>query len=243
MVALPCQLQWVRLIVPCPRCRCAPSNVGGLWGVKKEVGGVHSSRAVFFSSKNNKLDVIICLVSGGAKGLASHVLWDSCVQHQTLKPQMQCGALVALVFLCRAKRLQVLSCGLMRGIRHMGEFTFSAFHWLVKRWCFTQHDFEGNTAWGASCTEQSLRSRTCSSSMVLAPANRVNWYGRSWGDGCHWFSLMPEENRNMSVNSHSARHSRITSSLQRTQKTARRWRVDALVNREVCVHLGLLSCL
>lgn len=64
----------------------------------------------------------------------------------------------------------MLSCGLVRGTRHMGEFPFSAFHWPVKGELFTQHDFEGNTARGAACMEHSLMSRTCSSSVVLVSA-------------------------------------------------------------------------
>lgn len=53
------------------------------------------------------------------------------------------------------------------------------------------------------------------------------------GEGATSSPLMPEENRNMTVNSCCARGSRIASSLWRTWRTARSWRVDALVNREV----------
>lgn len=119
----------------------------------------------------------------------------------------------------------MLSCGLVRGTRHMGELPFSAFCWPEKGGLFTWHDFEGNTAQGAAGTEQSLRSRTCSSSVVLASAGAD-------GEAATNSPLMPEENRTMAVNCW-AWGSKIASSLWRTGRTARSWWDDALVNREV----------
>lgn len=116
----------------------------------------------------------------------------------------------------------------------MGEFPICAFLWPVKVGLFTQNDFEGNIAWGAACTEQSLRSRTCSSSVVLASAGVGGRY--------YQLSANARENRNMTVNSSCAWSSGVASSLCRTFRTAIRWRVDTLVNREVWVHLGLFGC-
>jgi len=125
-----------------------PETLVGSRGLREVFGGVHSSRAVNFGSRRKSWVLLFSWQAGGAKVLASHMLWDSCVQHQPLEAELQHGALEAHISvpLCRAKRLQVLSCGLMRGARHMGEFPFSAFQWLVTGRFFRQHDFERNTA-------------------------------------------------------------------------------------------------
>lgn len=45
--------------------------------------------------------------------LAAHTLWDSCMQHQLLKAEWGDGELQAS--LCKAERLQLQSCGLVKG--------------------------------------------------------------------------------------------------------------------------------